>query len=457
MFAIRPIFKMLLLAVPAAIGAVVVFNLLTMKQSIDWRTGLQRCVKRLPAILAVALVCSVLCMGYMWTGSPYQGSFKVGYTYPKASKGLTPSGTPLDVNEIFSDQVLALLLEKHPEWDVSAEELRDTLSIGYVRQRGDMSPDNLYVSTEYIVSYKATERTESLDKNELLQSLSEVYYDYFVETYGRKTNLLEDDYKELSDLDYLDMNRYLRNRASMLIKYMEMCSKENSSFVSETTGESFDSVKDKAQSFQNVSLERFESYILKYGVSMDRGQYISRLNFENRLEDVEYMKNLAAYSVRLAAIARYDGDITRAVLVPTRDATGEYYQSRTKIGTDYFASDANSYLSYATNNQLNIETDNYHIDCLSNASGGADHRQKTDEMAAALKTEIMQISNLAIETVKDYDAQTSNGYVSFTLHRGGTSLRPYLKQTVLYGAALACGIGAAIVTNHRPKGQKKRV
>ena len=51
MFAIRPIFKMLLLAVPAAIGAVVVFNLLTMKQSIDWRTGLQRCIKRLPAIL----------------------------------------------------------------------------------------------------------------------------------------------------------------------------------------------------------------------------------------------------------------------------------------------------------------------------------------------------------------------------------------------------------------------
>ena len=78
-------------------------------------------------------------------------------------------------------------------------------------------------------------------------------------------------------------------------------------------------------------------------------------------------------------------------------------------------------------------------------------------MAAALKTEIMQISNLAIETVKDYDAQTSKGYVSFTLPRGGTSLRPYLKQTVLYGAALACGIGAAIVTNHRPKGQKKRV
>ena len=457
MFAIRPIFRMLLLVIPAAIGAIVVFNLLTVKQSIDWRAGIQKCIRRLPAILAVALVCSGLCMSYMWTGSPYQGSFKVGYAYPKASKGLTPSGTPLDVNEIFSDQVLERLLEKYPEWEVSAEELRDTLSIGYVRQRGDLSPDNLYVSTEYIVSYSATEHTKSLNKDELLEALSEVYYDYFIETYGRKTNLLEDDYAELSELDYLDVNRYLRNRSSMLIKYMEMCSKENPGFVSDATGESFISIRDKAQSFQNVSLERFESYILKYGISMDRGQYISRLNFENRLEDVEYMKNLAAYSVRLAAIARYDGDITRAVLVPTRDNTGEYYQSRTKIGTDYFASDANSYLTYATDNQLTIETNNYHIDCLSAANGGTDEKQKTDEMVSSLKNEIMQISKLAVDTVKDYDVQTSNGYISFTYHGGGTSLRPYLKKTVLYGAVVACGIGAVIVTNHGSAERKKRV
>ena len=433
MFAIRPILKLLLLAIPAAAGVLVLYNLLTLHHSIDLRAGLQRLFRRLPAILALALVCALLCTGYLKTGEPYSGSFKISYTYPKASKGLTPNGTPLNVNEVFSEEVLDSLLQRYPEWKLSADELKAALNINYVRQRSGMSADNLYVSTEYIVSYTATDRTQGLDKNELMRALS-----------------------ELDELDYLDIKRYLSNRASMVIKYMELCGEENSKFVSEVTGESFNSVKDKVRNFQSVSLERFESYVLKYGISQDRKQYISRLNFENRLEDVEYMKNLAAYSVRLAGIARYDGDITRSVLVPTRDGTGEYYQSRTKIGTDYFANEANKFLQFATNNQLTIETNNYHIDCLAAAGGGASHKQKTDEMVEALKTELMDISRQAVMTVEDYDAKTSNGYISFTFQSGRVPLRSYIKKSGLYCAALVCGIGAVLVTDHGALEKRKR-
>lgn len=95
MFAIRPILKLLLLAIPAAAGVLVLYNLLTLHHSIDLRAGLQRLFRRLPAILALALVCALLCTGYLKTGEPYSGSFKISYTYPKASKGLTPNGTPL--------------------------------------------------------------------------------------------------------------------------------------------------------------------------------------------------------------------------------------------------------------------------------------------------------------------------------------------------------------------------
>ena len=456
MFAIRPILKLLLLAIPAAAGVLVLYNLLTLHHSIDLRAGPQRLFRRLPAILALALVCALLCTGYLKTGEPYSGSFKISYTYPKASKGLTPNGTPLNVNEVFSEEVLDSLLQRYPEWKLSADELKAALNINYVRQRSGMSADNLYVSTEYIVSYTATDRTQGLDKNELMRALSEVYYTYFVSTYGRKTDLLEGSYEELDELDYLDIKRYLSNRASMVIKYMELCGEENSKFVSEVTGESFNSVKDKVRNFQSVSLERFESYVLKYGISQDRKQYISRLNFENRLEDVEYMKNLAAYSVRLAGIARYDGDITRSVLVPTRDGTGEYYQSRTKIGTDYFANEANKFLQFATNNQLTIETNNYHIDCLAAAGGGASHKQKTDEMVEALKTELMDISRQAVMTVEDYDAKTSNGYISFTFQSGRVPLRSYIKKSGLYCAALVCGIGAVLVTDHGALEKRKR-
>jgi len=55
MFAIRPILKLLLLAIPAAAGVLVLYNLLTLHHSIDLRAGIQRLFRRLPAILALAL------------------------------------------------------------------------------------------------------------------------------------------------------------------------------------------------------------------------------------------------------------------------------------------------------------------------------------------------------------------------------------------------------------------
>lgn len=458
MYTIRPFFKLFLLAIPALAGLAVAFNLLTMRHTIDWRTGIQRCIKRWPVILAITVVCGILCMGYLWSGDPYNGSFKISYTYPNASKGMTPNGTPLNANEIFSDEVLEALLQRYPEWgDLSVDELRNAMYLDYVKQRSSVSPDDLYVSTEYIVNYISTDRTKSLNKDELMRALSEVYYDYFLSSYGRKTDLLEDDYSALSDLDYLDINRYFSSRAAILVKYMELCRGENRSFVSEVTGESFNSIQNKAQNFRNVSLERFKSYVLKYGVSVNRGQYISRLNFENRLEDVSYMKNLAAYSVRLAAIDRYDGDITRSVLVPTRDDAGEYYQSRTKIGTDYFANEANRFLGYATENQLTIETNNYHINCLVAANGGSRHREKTDEMVEALKSEIMAISDLAIKTIQDYDNQTSNGYINFTFQEKNAALYANIKKTLLYCGVLFCGMGAVLLTDHGLLKGRKRI
>jgi len=66
MFAIRPILKLLLLAIPAAAGVLVLYNLLTLHHSIDLRAGIQLLFRRLPAILALALVCALLTAGLGW-------------------------------------------------------------------------------------------------------------------------------------------------------------------------------------------------------------------------------------------------------------------------------------------------------------------------------------------------------------------------------------------------------
>lgn len=455
MFELRPVFKILLLAIPAIGGVLVLINLLRLNQLSELKGGLKKGVRFLPLILAISILSGAGCFLYMRSGEPYKGSFKISYTYPKASKGLTPNSTTLDVNEILSDEVLNEAIQADPSGKLTAEDIRNTLSISPIRQQSDVSVDRLYVSTEYTVSYNALEGTTHLDKKELMEGTAEAYYDYFVARYGRKTNVLENDLSELSDLDYLDVNTYLYREATALIEYMGMCNGENADFVSEKTNESFTSVRDKARNFRDVSLERFKSYVLKYGISKDSNQYVSRLNFENRLTNVDYMKNLASYGVRLSAIERYDGDIIRSVLVPTRDDDGEFYQSRTKIGTDYFANEANRFLRSATNNQLSIETNNYYIERIASANGGSSYRESADEMVNELKAELISIFELASETVKDYDAQVSNGYISFTFQEENAYASSNIKKTILYFAGVFFVMSALIITwpasRRRPK------
>lgn len=458
MYEVRPILKLFLLAVLALCGLLFGINLLGQKQPLQVKDGIRRCLKAFPYVTVVSVLGSVFCMAYLKGGEPYSGIFKMGYTYPQASKGLTPNGTTLDVREILSDEVLEKVISEMNLGNLSPDELRNTLSIHNVKQQSGVSVDNLYVSTEYNIFYNASDKTTSVDKDILIKSIADAYYDYFVDRYGRKTEILEEDLSEINDLDYLDMNSYLQRKADAIIEYMEMCRAENSTFVSEATQESFGSVRDKAINFKDVSLDRNRSYILKYGISKDKEQYISRLNYGNRLENVEYMKNLAAYRVRISAIERYDGDITRAVLVPTRDESGEFYQSRTKIGTDYFADEANRHLQYATDNQLTIETNNYYIESISASKGMIGQRKKADEMVESLKAELVEISRLAAETVKDYDSSTSNGYISFSAQDESAFARSCLKKTALYTAVLALAMLCVIFTDGRSqKGKKMRM
>ena len=151
---------------------------------------------------------------------------------------------------------------------------------------------------------------------------------------------------------------------------MQGCQFDNPTFRS-SAGENFGDVGTRAGKFKSVTLERLRAYILSNGVSEDREQYISRLGYDNTIKNVSYMKNLAAYEVRLNAIDYYERDMASVVLVPTRDENGEFYMGRTKIGVDNFAVEAESFMENATNLQKTIETNHYEIGQLERGGGGS--------------------------------------------------------------------------------------
>jgi len=459
-FLLSQILEIGLLAALGVLLLVFLYRVLSLKRTPSLGEAVGRWRKALSLILIVSLLGSVVSVLQMALAEGFAGSVKVGYNYPNASKGLAPNGATFNVNEILSDEVLEDAISRGGLKNLTAKDLKECLEITNAgKQDRELTADTLYVSTEYNITYQPSLKTMLYGKNQILNPLTEAYYNYFLEKHGRKTNVLEVDFSELEGMEYLDVCTWFDTRASDIRNYMSLCGQEDSTFLSDTTQESFSSVQSRVDNFRSVSLERFESYVLKYGLSENREQYISRLNQRNRIGQVRYMKDMAGYYVRLAAIDLYDRDVITPVLVPTRDDDGEFYQSRTKTETDVFADEADSKLEAASDELLWMETRNHQIRMLSAEAGGEEEVSQAESMEETLVAELTELSELALATVADYEAATVDGYLSFSYGEKTELWLGYAKKAVLYFSALFLVLSAGIAIHEKVperKPQKKR-
>lgn len=115
------------------------------------------------------------------------------------------------------------------------------------------------------------------------------------------------------------------------------------------------------------------------------------------------MKHLTAYQVRLEAIDKYERDMASVVLVPTEDENREFYMSRTQIGVDYFAREAEERLSQATKEQLGIATNNYTITQMLNSTAEDAKYRQAEEMLSGLENELTYYAQLMKTTLLEYD------------------------------------------------------
>lgn len=414
MYNLSLVLKAVRLLVLLALAAAIVWALFKRKGSLKTQDIKKRWFRFLPVILVAALLGSTLELVYLKIQGTQQVSCKIGYNYPEASIGRTPGGLKLDVTEVIGDEVLAEVAATGDFGDVAVDELKAVLSIKNADEVKSISAEQQYISTEYILSYNGSAETKNIDGKELLSAVGTVYREYFKNHYGRKTDILEVDFSGLEDMDYFDISEHLDFELNNIINYMSACRSSAPTYVSEETGESFGSLQEKAENYQAAALENYGAYLLQYGISNDKDEYISRLDYDNRILEMSYLKSNAAYEILVETIDKYDEEIIRSVLVPTRDETGEFYQSRTKIGTDLFAEDANLYLSDATETKLEIEGNNLTIKSLKAGNPTEENFAKADEMIEEMTAEITELSDLAIRTVQSYDEERVKNYMNFS-------------------------------------------
>lgn len=377
----------------------------------------------------VSLLYIICFIGVNYLDQRISGYITVGLNYAEASQGLNPNGTRFNSYDIIDDDVLSRAIEIGNMGDISVEKLRKTLTVEPVQASNSISLDQYYVSTEYLLSYHASSDTIWLQGSNVVESVAAAYEENFSEIYTRKTDVLEMDFSNLDEADYLDKVDILETEASNLQSYLWILYQETGNYTYENS-ETFASLANKIQDYQSVEMERLESYILTKGISNNTGRQLAKLNYENLISDITYQKNLADYNVRLETIDMYERDMASIVLVPTRDEEGEFYMSRTKIAVDDFADEADQSSQSAALIKQEIDENKYAIQQLSSETATESDYETIDQMISSITSTLYSYSDRAVEMINSYDEEHKGDFLIFSKINNSAMLKQFAMRTL---------------------------
>lgn len=424
---------LLVLLIPCILGIFVLYNCIKQKKRLREVLHLSwnyfQCNKLFIILLTGCYLFAYIAIRLFTV--PGDATAEIYLNYEGASNGLNPNGTPYNSTEMVSDEVLKLAVENGGLEDFTVDALKKCLEQEPINSNLSVSADdgesrtgtetetdsrvNSYsVQTGYRITYDASEAGIKVPGNTVLSAVTGAYSDYFADSYLDKYPLLKisnEELEKLDNMDYLDVLNYFETKTAELQRYMIEFQTKNGSYQSPTTGETFYSLHNKIEHFVDIELERFKAYLLDNGISKDSERYINKLNYENKMSDIDYQKDWAIYETNLDAIDIYHREMARIVLVPTEDDTEEFYMSRTRIGVDYLSEDAEESLQSATNTMQEIHTNEYAIEQLKKESPTNAVFEKAEEMCHQIKSEIVSYAEQCNELIAEYLSEKESGYL----------------------------------------------
>ena len=198
----------------------------------------------------------------------------------------------------------------------------------------------------------------------------------------------------------------------------------------------FGSVHIEAEIFEN----RREIRINGSKIAKNADLSIQTLEYKNKLLRQSYEEYMDEYQIRTDTIDAYQNSMIDSVLIPTYDNNHEYYMSRTKIGIDDLALEAENYLEQAKGTQVSIDRNLDMIDKIELGSTDA-QRATADAMIESLDAEIAELEALVTQVNREYlNAQTHN-YLSVQFLYSGIVDKVNLK----FGIVLGVAVGAVLL------------
>lgn len=354
--------------------------------------------------------------------------------YEEASKGLNPNSTRFNMYELVSNEVMEQAISYMGLQDVlTPEQLANNISIKSTNSKAiDIAASQYFISTSFNVTYKKNRHID-MSVEDMMTMICKAYNVFFHKNYGDKLNALSYDLDDISNMEYVEICDAMERQASRMELYVHKRAKENGSFRSDDTGETFQTLERLFQNLSNYDISKLRAFVLETGLAKDKTSFIQTLNYKNSVLDMEFQKYTANYSIRQDTIAMYDESMIGTVMIPSINEKNEYYMSRTNIGIDYLAKDAESSLEKSTATLKEIETNRDVIDRLSVGVPTAEDYKKADEMINEIIQEFNQISQLATVTDKEYIKYKTKDYITFQTTDLSVFERLSIKKVIVIG------------------------
>jgi hypothetical protein len=377
--------------------------------------------------------------------------------YEEAAKGLYPNSTRFSISLIKSKEVLNRVIEKAGLSGITAEQIAANISATGTGVNGLGSGEGDYsIATSYVITYKQNTEISQIGATEMLKLILQAYKEEFYENYAYGNADLTCQIDDYDDLEYLEIAELFTREGNKITRYLKEKINENGTFQSEKTGETFASLKKLIDNFMDVDLEKYSSFVTQSGLSKDKERYIDKLEYQNKLLDIQYQKFMGEYQIRLDAIDIYDAALTAVVLVPTVDTEREFYMSRTKVSIDYQAEAAKSANSNANDVNEQINENKYVISQLETTGASSQKDiEKAESMILEMKAKLEEITEKTVVTNREYTRYKTKNYLSTTITERSTADLLSVKWMLFAGCGMSGLIGVWILVSYlRKRGEQ---
>ena len=395
-------------------------------------------VQKVRWLFAVGVVCTLVFMFVLTTVKSFGASTTMSLNYEESVTGKTPNGARFSESEFLTQEYLEAILQATGlQDDLTTADLADCISISPTTSRIVTKEDDYYISSSYYLSVKLPWTLwGKITVQDFLDEICRVYLKRFTADYRvNATSLdIDDDY---SDMDYEEIGSYFSMMIDRVNNYLTVRNDQDGSYLS-ASGQSYSAIKKQVQNLNGYTLREYQSYIWEKGVAKDNSRCIDDLNELNRTLRWDEMSDSQKSAIYMTILDNYNNKMVSSVLIPTYDNDGAFYMSRTKIGIDDLALQANGLLSSAVEAQKSIATNNSKVTALEQPTESYEV-QMAQAMVDNITRQLTDIVSATRELDADCYAQRIRSYLVFSEPQRSFMQRYNVKRSVML-AALVCAV-----------------